>query len=571
MDHAAELPLSVPSRTVLALRLGIGLVQGLALYGLSRLVADQVPDPWVSAHTVGFGLLVLCATLLPLAVLPTLGHARGRVVGAWVLAAAGMILLLGGYDLRQNGEATMTPASNGLLASLGAILFLGQALVAAMEAGRRVWPRYPDCFEAAWRTGLQLALAGCFVLGFWLVYWVGSQLFRGIGLDALHRLGEQLGFVLPVSAVLGAAGIHLADAGWRLTRGLRNLLLGLKGWLTPVLAGLVGAFIVTVPFTGLGVLWQRDDGPGGLVAALAGLVVLISAVHGDGRNQQASPAILRLSARLASFMLPILLGLAAWALLRQVGAQGLTQGRVVAAAALVVLAVHAIAYPVAALRPGMRLLEPANIVAAFGAVVVLAILNSPLADPARLEVESQTGRLLRGAVTPGDFDFERLARSGRDGKEALAALVRNPDPEIARRALIASIPYDAGRAMVDEGTVSARLRALPPGTALPPGLVVAMAAALPSCLREDCLARAFPAAGEGAWLVGPVGGSFWAMRPDGVGWRRLAIYEASYTCWDRARAGMLAGEARPVPPALPDLDLGGLSLRPMIVAEECDQ
>ena len=175
MDHAAELPPFVPSRAVLAVRLGIGLLQGLVLFGLSCLVADQVPHPWVSAHPVGFGLLVLCATLLPFSVLPVLGHARTRVVAAWVLAAAGLILLLGSYDLRQNGEATMTPASNGLLGSLGIVLFLGQALVAAAEAGRRVWPRYPDCFEVAWRTGLQLALAGCFVLGFWLVYCVGGS------------------------------------------------------------------------------------------------------------------------------------------------------------------------------------------------------------------------------------------------------------------------------------------------------------------------------------------------------------------------------------------------------------
>ena len=284
MDHAAELPSSIPTRAVLAVRLGIGLAQGLALYDLSFLVADRILHPWVSAHPVGFGLLVLCPTLLPPAVLPVLGHARTRVVAAWALAAAGLVLLLGGYDLRQNGEVTMTPASNGLLASLAAILFLGQALVAATEAGRRVWPRYPDCFEAAWRAGLQLALAACFVLGFWLVYWVGAQLFRGIGLDALHRLGGQPGFVLPVSTVLGAAGIHLADAGWRLTLGLRNLLLGLKGWLTPVLAGLAGAFIVTLPFTGLDALWRRNDGPGALTAAAAGLVVLISAVHEDGQR-----------------------------------------------------------------------------------------------------------------------------------------------------------------------------------------------------------------------------------------------------------------------------------------------
>ena len=569
MNHPAELASTVPSRAVLAGRIGTGLGQGLALYALSRLVEDKVPHPWVSANPIGFGLLVLLATLLPWPVLLGLGHVRIRVLAAWTAAAAGLICLLGGYDLRQNGALSMAPASNGLLASLGAILFLGQALVAAADAGRRVWPHYADCFEAAWRAALQLALAGCFVLGFWLIYWVGAQLFKGIGMEALDMLGGSPGFVLPVSAVAAAAGIHLADAGWRLTLGLRSLLLGLKAWLTPVLAGLVGAFILALPFTELQSVWWRGAGPGWLLAAAAGLVTLVSAVHGDGRHPAALPGLLPLSARLATPMLPLLLILAGWALFRQVNAQGITQERVLGFAAMAVLFVHAVCYPLAALRPMMKLLEPANMIAAIATVAVLAALNTPLADPARLEVESQTARLRRGAVPPDDFNFGHLARMGRDGRQALAALTADPDPEIARRARAATLTsYDDARATA-AATVVPRLRALPDGTAVPPGLVTAMREALPDCGTKDCLARAFPAAGDGAWLVGPVGGSFWAMRPGGTGWQRLAIYEPSYTCWDRTRAGMLAGEARSAAPSLPDLVLAGVLLRPVVPAEEC--
>ncbi|RYI36016.1 MAG: DUF4153 domain-containing protein, partial [Acetobacteraceae bacterium] len=398
MDHPTNPLPNLSPRTILFARLGIGLGQGLALHALSRLVVDKVPHPWVSANPVGFGLLVLLATLLPWPVLLGLGHARLRVLAGWTVAAALLIFLLGGYDLRQAGELTMTPASDGLMASLGAILFLGQALVMAADAGRCPWPRYADCFEAAWRVGLQLMLAGCFVLGFWLIYWIGTELFRGVGLDVLHRLGGRLGFVLTLSTVGGALGIHLADAGWRLTLGLRNLLLGLKAWLTPVLAGLVGTFILALPFAEMQTEWWRAVGPGWLIAAAAGLVTLISAVHGDGRDTASALPLLRLSARLATPMLPVLLVLAAWALSGQINAQGITQERVAGFAAVAVLSVHVVAYPLAALRPGMRLLEPANMGAALLAVGVLAALNSPLANPARLEVQSQTSRLLGGAV-----------------------------------------------------------------------------------------------------------------------------------------------------------------------------
>ena len=104
------------------------------------------PHLWAAANLKSFGLPVLLATLLPPAILLGLGHLRGPVLAVWALVAAGLILLLGSHDLGQHGEATMTPASNGLLASLGAMLFMGQALVAAADAGRRWWPRYADLF-----------------------------------------------------------------------------------------------------------------------------------------------------------------------------------------------------------------------------------------------------------------------------------------------------------------------------------------------------------------------------------------------------------------------------------------
>ncbi|RZA08547.1 MAG: hypothetical protein EOP02_36440 [Proteobacteria bacterium] len=123
--------------------------------------------------------------------------------------------------------------------------------------------------------------------------------------------------------------------------------------------------------------------------------------------------------------------------------------------------------------------------------------------------------------------------------------------------------------MAAEGTVTARLRALPSGTALPDGLVAAMQDALPNCVAEDCIARALPMVGVEIWLVGPVAGGFWVMQLDGAGWHRLGVYELSYTCWERGQAAMVAGELRSVPPPLPDLELGGVLMRPTFSAVEC--
>ncbi|MDU7519940.1 MAG: hypothetical protein E7K72_00870 [Roseomonas mucosa] len=578
---------SGPTRAVLAARLAIGLAQGLALYALARLVEEQTPHPWVAANPKGFGLLVLLATLLPPTVVLGLRHLRVRTLAAWTTAAAGLILLLGGYDLRHYGESSMTPASNGLLASLGVMLFVGGALVAAAEVGARVRPGYVDCFEAAWRTGLQLALAACFVLGFWLIYRVGTELFRGIGVDGPHRLGAHLALLLPATTLLGALGIHLVDAGWRFTLGLRNLLLGLKAWLTPVLAGIAAAFLLSLPFTGLGALQERDPAGVWLLVTAAGLVVLVSAVHGDG--QGTPPAVPRFAARLAALLLPALVALAGWALLQQVSERGLTEERVLGLAVLAVLAVHAVGYPLAALRADMRPLEATNLAGALLLLLVLAALNSPLADAARLEVLSQTARLLRGEVSAAEFNFDRLRRLGRDGQRALASLSRYPEPEIARRAEMATLPsYGAALAELSGERVVQRLRPVPHGAVLPTGLAEAMREALPACVVEECLARAVAGAEGEMWLVGPVlPGVYWAMVPaaevpSGVagqtvrggaaqrtGWRLAAVYDAGNRCLDEAPADLLEGEGRPVPRSLPDLAFGDVLLRPAHLTPGC--
>ncbi|MCR0985066.1 hypothetical protein [Roseomonas populi] len=559
------------SRALIAARLGIGLAQGVALRALSAMVEGAVPHPWAAANPKGFGLLVLLAALLPLPVLLGLGHIRGRALAAWTLASAALILLLGGHDLRQHGELSLTPASNALMLSLGGLLFIGQALMAAADAGRRWWPRYPDLFEAAWRTGMQLALALAFVLGFWLIYWIGSMLFSGIGIKALRDLGGRSGFVIPVTTALGAAGIHLADSGGRLTRGLRALLLALGAWLAPPAAGLAAAFLLSLPFTGLEV-FRGSEAASWLTAAAAGLVVLINAVHGDGgsRGEGSAALLLGLSARLSAVLLPVLVALAALVLARTVGSRGLTEMRVEGAAVLALLAAYAVAYAFAARRPAMRAIEPANTTIALLAIPVLVALNTPLADPARLTAESQTGRLLRGEVAPDDFDFYRLGKAGHSGGRALAALARHPDPEIARRA-DAALPRPETpppATLEDAAEAPLRLRALPDGTALPPGLAEAMMQVRPECVEEECVARLVELEGQDTWLVGPVYGGFRAMRAEGAGWRLLAIFNAPLQCRDAARAGLRAGPPNAAP-WLPALELGGVVLRPVLPRDHC--
>jgi hypothetical protein len=451
---------SGPAPGIAAARIIIGLLQGLAGYGLWRLLADD-PSPWVLRNPKSFALLCLVVAFVPIPLQLGLGHLRGRVLAGWVLVAGLLLVLTGSHDLRQNGGGPPSEPSLQLLLCLLPMLFVAHSLVAAADTSRNRWPGYGACFEAAWRAAIQLLLGVAFVSAFWAVYHLGASLFQVIGIDGLNWLAEQPLFLIVTTTTVGAAGLHLADAQDRLTRGVRVLGLTLLSWLTPLLAGLTACFLLALPSTGLTPLWDTGYAGPLLMAATAALVVLINAVHQDG--QMRALALLRWSARLAAVVLPVLVALAAWGLWLRVGQYGLTRNRVLSLAALLVLACYAVPYFVAALRPGMRLLEPANIAVAGIAVLVMLALNTPVADPNRLAVNSQVGRLLDGKVAVEAFDFRFLSDfSKRYGRQALHALTQSPDPTIAAAARQQAAPPPPPPARCAGGAcTSAKPAALP--------------------------------------------------------------------------------------------------------------
>lgn len=517
LPQADSLPEARPSQAIAAARIAIGLLQGLAVYGLIRLVDGDEPAAWVLRNPKGFALTFLLVGALPLPLLLGLGHLRAKVLACWVVLAGLVILGLGLHDLRQNGVAPLPVFSPQLFICLPPLLFIAHALVSAADASRHWWPRYEACFEAAWRATLQLLLGGLFLGAFWMVFRLGAALFSIIGIDALERLIERPLFHIVVTGGVGAAALHLADAQDRLTRGARMLGLNLQSWLAPLLAGVTGAFLLALPFTGLQPLWDTRHAGVLLLVTAAVLVMLVNAIHQDGHHRE--PAVLTWSARLAAIELPLLVGLAGWGIWLRIAQYGLTPPRVLAVAVLVVLAAYAITYPFAARRPGMPVLEPANIGIAGLIVVVLLALNTPLADPARLAVSHQVGRLLAGKVSPEAFDTRFLRRdAGRYGRDALAALGGNPN---AAFAALATRP-DATPGKPGLAETPLRLVTLPADAALPDAVRALVADIRIYCRQQECTALPVDMAGDGrrGWLIGPMGIAFRLYEEQGGTWRR---------------------------------------------------
>ena len=551
-------------------RVAIGLAQGIVLYLLYTAAKDKL---WPATVPLLFTPLLLAAVLAPVIAINALGHLTRRQLALWAGAALTVIAAFGLYDAwRSLGlvpERAGAP-SPALAVCLTAGLFIAHALVlAGAREGRRI-ASYPSYFDVAWKLGLQLAFCGLFVGATWLVLQLGAALFDLVKLDFLRRAIEQSWFAIPVTAFAFSVAMHLTDVKPGIVRGIRNLVHVLLSWILPVLTVLVAGFLASLPFTGLAPLWATRSAAGLLLTAAGAFVVLVNAAWQDG--QTPAPRPVAVAARVAGLLLVPLILLAGYALALRVIEHGWTVDRIVAAACLALAACYAGGYAAAALRRGwLPTLAGVNVAAAFVVLGVLALLFSPLCDPARLSVNSQMARLEAGRITLRQLDVAYLhhhgARYGRAAIASLEARARGGDAlwlgqELAR--LRAKMP-DVDDPSVD---VAANLRVWPTGARLPAGFAGTAWRThrekhrLPRCLRQrDKLCDAFMIDLDGdtrpeVIVVDIADGTNAVLRQMREGWEFAGTSLSLVTCRPMAQA-MREGKMRALAPRIADLEIAG--------------
>jgi hypothetical protein len=452
-----------------AFRLTVGLLQGVALYGLVEAVG---PWSWSDDHPIVFVSLVLVCAFAPLILLAGAESMRRSTLAIWTLAAAAALAGLGAYDAwRAIGGTAPEGPSPQAFAFGAAGLFIAHHLVAGSEQDRRIVASYPTYFDIAWKNGVQLALSIAFTGVFWALLFLGATLFGLINIGVFGEIIREPWFFFPATGLVFALAVHITDVRAGMVRGVRTLALTLLSWLLPVLALIAVVFLIALMATGLEPLWATRSAASIILSAAAGLVVLINAAYQDGVSAQ-QPRWSRYAATAASFALVPLVGIAAYALWLRIGQHGLTPERIVACACVAIGALYALGYAVAAVWPGraFRRLEIVNVIAAVGAVAVIASLLSPLADPARLSVADQLRRLEGGRISMDSFDWEFLRwRGARYGREALRNLARSSQATIAARAREAVEQQERHTATPE--SVARRVNVFPAGRTLPADFV----------------------------------------------------------------------------------------------------
>ncbi len=572
------------------IRLGIGLLQGLGLYGLHR-VSDG-PATWGATHPLLFGPLLLVTAFLPIMLLAGVGRLRLVTLAIWTAVAGVTLALLGLHDIaRQSAETLQGPPflSPPVILFSAAALFISHHLVASADLERRRVPAFSALFDTASKAVVQLALSVGFTGAFWILLTLGSALFKVIGLDFLEDLLRKAWFAIPITFLVFATAVHLTDVRDGLIRGVRTVGLMLLSWLLLVMTVLAAGFVAALPFTGLDGLWETGSATSLVLAAAAALIILINAAYQDGRPDNRPPAVLRVAVRVAAVLLTPLVVIAVWGLALRIGQYGLTPDRIIAGACALVGAAFAAGYGWAALSPfwrkgdWMRPLEPTTIGAAVLAVALILLLFSPALDPARLSVTDQVARLERGAVTPDKFDYRFLRfESGKAGQAALERLTRSDNADIAARAKAAQTNLDryelvSDRAGAAPTPADIRIHANPAGAVLPATFTEQyprLGGVLGDCRASAvCEARMLDLDGDGAAEVLVADRrsiSVFKREADGL-WFEWAEYTPPMCASDDAdaAAALRDGRFETAPPAFPDLIVGGVRLQHVEGDPEC--
>jgi len=435
MEATGRDSLGASPATLGAIRIGIGVAQGLGLFWLHR--ASDVTASWPATQPLLFGPLLLVIGFLPIMLLAGVGRLRLMTLAVWAAVAGVALALLGLHDIaRQSAETLRNPPylSPPLIVFAAAALFIAHHLVAPADMERRRIASYPAYFDTATKSLVQLALSIGFTGAFWALLHLGAALFQVIGLDFLLDLLAEDWVYIPVTFVVFSIAVHLTDVRDGLIRGVRTVGLVLLSWLLLVMTVIVAGFVAALPFTGLQGLWETGSATALVLSAAAALIILINAAYQDGRPDNRPPAVLRVAVRVAAVLITPLIVIAFWGLALRIGQHGLTPDRIIAAACAVVGAAFAIGYGWASLSPfwrkgdWMRPLEGTTIAAAALALVLILALFSPLLDPARLSVADQVSRLERGAITPAAFDYRFLRfESGKAGQAGLVRLAGSSD------------------------------------------------------------------------------------------------------------------------------------------------
>ena len=427
---------------------GAGALGGLLFWAVLR----ALDNDWITdypALVLMTAISTLFGALLGMAGPIGLGRALPRAVGLAAVVGGLAALTMLRYARPEDFLGAVIPVLALLVVAALPVPFL----IAGAKSG---WRDYPALFLEAWSVVLRYAAAGAFTGLVWLVIFLSDQVLNIVGITVIGELLRHDLVPLVLSGAilgLGMAVIHdLADllSPYVVLRLFRLFL--------PVVLAVMVVFLVALPFRGL------EGLAGGLSPALllltmvAGGISLVSIAVDQSDAEAAQSPALRRSAQIMAVLLPLVAGLAFWAIWLRVMDRGWSPDRLFIVLVAAVGVGYGLIYALAVLRGRgwMERIRQGNIYMALVALVLGALWLTPVLNAERISARDQLARFDAGTTPiealdpnairswgkPGSAVIAELeARAKEPGQEALAARLAGefPGPAVDREALLASV------------------------------------------------------------------------------------------------------------------------------------
>lgn len=411
----------------IAARVELGLAGALGA-GLWWLVLDAASRGEIGGYTA-LGLSGLILTLIGalLAMAGPLGLRRALPRAAGLAVIAGGLVWLTRLRYGDVGQFLATP-----LPSLAGFAVATLPVPFLVAAGRTRWNDYPLLFLEAWGIALRLAAAMTFTGFVWLVILLSDQVLRIVGIGALGQLMQHQAGVMILSGAalgLGMAVIHdLAEVA------SPYLVLRLFRLFLPLVLGVMAIFLIALPIRGFEGL-TGGFSPAMLLLVLVGAGITLISITVDQSDGEAvrSPVLIR-AAQGTAILLPIIAGLALWAIGLRIGQHGWTPERVFVALVGGLGLGYGLVYALAVLRGKgwMERIRQGNLRMILLVIALAAAWLTPVLNAEAISARDQLARLRDGRTPVEALDPLALGRWGRPGAEALAelaALAKEPGQE----------------------------------------------------------------------------------------------------------------------------------------------
>ena len=399
---------------------GLGALAGLTLYVIVEHLVDLIGNDLFLLTLCSF-LYGLFASLLMLVGPMILQRAVGWALGIGVVGAG--LLLLSGLRFTAMDPLLQSVAP---IATFVTMIFLSIPFVMSRVARGGDWLHYPTIFDDAWTTFVRLFVSHIFM---WLVFgllWASAYLLTLVELEVLQDLLEEEWFSFTVLG--GVFGLSMAIlhelSGIVVT--LRRIILMLLRLLLPFVAVVTALFIVLVPFRGLEEVFGSWSAAATILSmAMVGITLITAMV--DARDEDGAQAALMVwAARLMALVLPLMSGIAVYAIWLRIAQYGWTPDRLLASISALIILTYSLAYCLGVLlRRGdwRQVIRRANIATALGVIAICALWLSPVLNAERISAGNQLNRYLAGKTTPGDLSLWELEHDwGKAGRSVTARL-----------------------------------------------------------------------------------------------------------------------------------------------------